>query len=331
MRDAISQVPIGAVRYNTETDRMEVYVFNKWMEVAVSSPIIDGGTRALFAGGLGDPGSVQDRIDYITIPTGGDAIDFGNLSGSRFGGAGGSSRTRGVFMGGGTPTRLNVIDFVTITTVADAQDFGDLTVEGSQAGGMSNQTRALYAGRSSTSGIRNVIDYVTIAQTGAAVNFGDLSAIREHNCATSSPTRGLIAGGITPSNTNQIEFITIATTGDAQDFGDLSTAGNSLGGGSGSQVRAIFAGVDDTVNIEYVTYATFGNTVDFGDMLDGRQDMQSNSDSIRSVMGGGLNPSRVNSLDYITIMSQGRALTFGDLNGGMSTGMGQVSSGHGGL
>ena len=152
---------------------------------------------------------------------------------------------------------------------------------------MSNQTRALYAGRSSTSGIRNVIDYVTIAQTGAAVNFGDLSAIREHNCATSSPTRGLIAGGITPSNTNQIEFITIATTGDAQDFGDLSTAGNSLGGGSGSQVRAIFAGLNGTVNIEYVTYATLGNYADFGDMLDGREDMMSNSDSIRSILGGG--------------------------------------------
>ena len=60
-------------------------------------------------------------------------------------------------MGGGTPTRLNVIDFVTITTVANAQDFGDLTVDGSQGGGMSNQTRALYAGRSSASGIRNVI------------------------------------------------------------------------------------------------------------------------------------------------------------------------------
>ena len=80
-----------------------------------------------------------------------------------------------------------------------------------------------------------------------------------------------------------------------------------------------------------MTYATLGNYADFGDMLDGREDMMSNSDSIRSILGGGLNPSRVNSIDYITIMSQGRALTFGDLNGGMSTGMGQVSSGHGGL
>ena len=138
MRDAISQVPIGAVRYNTETDRMEVYVFNKWMEVAVSSPIIDGGTRALFAGGLGDPGSVQDRIDYITIPTGGDAIDFGNLSGSRFGGAGGSSRTRGVFMGGGTPTRLDNIDFVTIASTGDAADFGDIRTATSQSAGCSD-------------------------------------------------------------------------------------------------------------------------------------------------------------------------------------------------
>ena len=158
MRDAISQVPIGAVRYNTETDRMEVYVFNKWMEVAVSSPIIDGGTRALFAGGLGP--SIQDRIDYITIPTGGDAIDFGNLTGSRFGGAGGSSRTRGVFMGGGTPARLDVIDFVTIASTGDAADFGNLTVQGSQAGGMSNQIRALYGGRSS-SPLVNTIDYMS--------------------------------------------------------------------------------------------------------------------------------------------------------------------------
>ena len=34
---------------------------------------------------------------------------------------------------------------------------------------------------------------------------------------------------------------------------------------------------------------------------------------------------------FITIMSEGNGVDFGDLNGGMSTGMGQVSSGHGGL
>ena len=320
---------IGSIRYNTDSNKMECYVNNKWMIVSTSSPNLDGGARALFAGGLGTPGSIQDRIDFITISTQGDATDFGNLTGSRFGGAGGSSRTRGVFMGGGTPTRLDNIDFVTIASTGNAADFGNLTVQGSQAGGMSNQTRALYAGRSS-SPLLNTIDFVTIVNTANALDFGDLSAVREHNCGTSSPTRGLIAGGITPSATNQIEFITIASTGDAQDFGDLNRAGSTFGGGSGSTVRGIFAG-GYTTDIEYVTYTTLGNAMDFGDMTDDRGDMASNSDSIRSILSGGLNPSRVNSIDFITIMSEGNGVDFGDLNGGMSTGMGQVSSGHGGL
>ena len=94
------EIPEGAIRFNTDSSKMEVWNGLKWMQVAVSSPNLDGGARALFAGGLGTPGSIQDRIDYITTSTQGDAIDFGDLTGSRFGGAGGSSRTRGVFMGG---------------------------------------------------------------------------------------------------------------------------------------------------------------------------------------------------------------------------------------
>ena len=80
-----------------------------------------------------------------------------------------------------------------------------------------------------------------------------------------------------------------------------------------------------------MTYTTLGNAIDFGDMIDDRGDIASNSDNIRSVFSGGLNPSRVNTIDYISISTQGNAINFGDLNGGMSTGMGQVSSGHGGL
>ena len=84
------------------------------------------------------PVFIPARIDFITISTQGDATDFGNLTGSRFGGAGGSSRTRGVFMGGGTPSRLDNIDFVTIATAADSLDFGDLITDGRQISGDSN-------------------------------------------------------------------------------------------------------------------------------------------------------------------------------------------------
>jgi len=125
-------IPEGAIRFNTDSSKMEVWIGDKWMQVAVSSPNLNGGARALFAGGLGTPGSIQDRIDFISTSSTGDASDFGDLTASRFGGAGGSSRTRGVFMGGGTPTRLDVIDFVTIASTGDAADFGNLTVQGSQ-------------------------------------------------------------------------------------------------------------------------------------------------------------------------------------------------------
>ena len=60
------EVPEGAIRYNTDSNKMEVWIGDKWMQVAVSSPNLDGGARALFAGGLGTPGSIQDRIEFIT-------------------------------------------------------------------------------------------------------------------------------------------------------------------------------------------------------------------------------------------------------------------------
>ena len=44
-------IPTGAVRYNTDSNKMEVYIGSTWMEVAVSSPILDGGARGIRAGG----------------------------------------------------------------------------------------------------------------------------------------------------------------------------------------------------------------------------------------------------------------------------------------
>ena len=34
---------IGAIRYNTDSNKMECYINNKWMIVSTSSPTIDGG------------------------------------------------------------------------------------------------------------------------------------------------------------------------------------------------------------------------------------------------------------------------------------------------
>ena len=49
--------------------------------------------------------------------------DFGNLTQVKFGPAGAGSKTRAVFMAGGTPSRLSEIDFVTFSSTGDAADF----------------------------------------------------------------------------------------------------------------------------------------------------------------------------------------------------------------
>jgi hypothetical protein len=129
-------------------------------------------TRACFGGGFnsGTPSLYNlNIIDYVTIGTTGNAIDFGDLTTGRNGCGSSSSSTRGLFFGG---NNTNIIDYITIASTGNAIDFGDLSST-SWSGGASaaGTTRALYGGTSNNAG--NVA-YVTIASTGNASDFGDL-------------------------------------------------------------------------------------------------------------------------------------------------------------
>ena len=42
------EVPTGAIRYNTDSNKMECFNGTKWMQVAVSSHDLNGGARGLF-------------------------------------------------------------------------------------------------------------------------------------------------------------------------------------------------------------------------------------------------------------------------------------------
>ena len=70
----------------------------------------------LIAGGYTP--TYMDRIEYITIATLGDAVDFGNLTanGTATDKAGLSSPTRALFAGGEGPSYVSQIDYVTIAT-----------------------------------------------------------------------------------------------------------------------------------------------------------------------------------------------------------------------
>mgnify|MGYP006872285935 CR=1 FL=1 len=120
------EIPTGAVRYNTDSNKMEVYIGSTWMEGAVSSPNLDGGARGVYSGG--DPGSGHtDVIQFLTIPTAGNTIDFGDLTQSRRGCKSCGSRTRGLTMGGAGPVpRSDTIDVVTMSSTGNATDCGKL-------------------------------------------------------------------------------------------------------------------------------------------------------------------------------------------------------------
>ena len=75
------EIPTGAVRYNTDSNKMEVYIGSTWMEVAVSTPNLDGGARGLIVGGYNGSSRI-DTVEFITISTAGNAADFGNLTGN---------------------------------------------------------------------------------------------------------------------------------------------------------------------------------------------------------------------------------------------------------
>ena len=97
------------------------------------------GTRGVLFGGNTTPGPSTDSIQYLTISTLGNTIDFGDLSEAKEHVSGSSNSIRGLCAGGVTPTYRNTIDYITIQTTGDAQDFGDLSrVNLGYAGGTSD-------------------------------------------------------------------------------------------------------------------------------------------------------------------------------------------------
>jgi hypothetical protein len=283
--------------------------------------------RGIFGGGaINSSSTYYNTMDYITISTLGNAVDFGDLTSARYGTAATSSGSRGVFGGGQTnaSSRSNVIEYITIVTTGNSIDFGDLTVSRAGLGATSDGSRGVFGG-GFTSNSSNVIDYITIATTGNATDLGDLTVARHDITATSNGSRGVFGGGqegfFATGRTNTIDYKTIATTGNATDFGDLTLNLSQLAATSNGP-RGVFGGGNNISNsavntIAYITIATAGNAIDFGDLTQRRNFVAATSNGSRGVFGGGYQPdvveAVVNAIDYITISTTGNATDFGDL------------------
>ena len=190
-------------------------------------------TRAVFMGGFTHPSptpSGVNVIDYVTVQSEGNAVDFGDTRDLHYEGCGFSSPTRGFSTGGSsTPGTISNkhIDYITISTLGNSADFGEKITTNWQVSGSANAIRGLIMGGRLSPTEVNTIEFITMASLGNALDFGDLTRISRYQFAVASPTRVCNAGGYSaPASTNIIDYVQIMTTGNALDFGDLTSATN---------------------------------------------------------------------------------------------------------
>ena len=195
---------------------------------------VSSSTRGIWGGGANLPAAptLIDVMQYVTIASTGNTVDFGNLTDGCWCSAGVESPTRGIFAQGLIPSVVNNLDFITISTTGNAQDFGDLSVARAGTSGAGNKVRGIFMG-GYTPTVLNVMDYITMASTGNAANFGDLTQVARFGGATSDSRRALLCGRYTPSGSNVIDYVQIMTEGDAIDFGDCTSATQGAATSSG--------------------------------------------------------------------------------------------------
>ena len=242
--------------------------------------VTSGGYNSSFGGG-----AVMD-IQYVTIASAGNTIDFGDQTQGTYGTGASSSSTRALIMGGNRmPTNApfndgndgnNTICTIEIATIGNAIDFGDLSERRAYPGACGDSVRMVIFGGYSNSvgspfGLKNS-DTVKYASHGNAIDFGEASH-GGSNKAGSNSTRGIWAGTSGGSNTytNIIYSVSIQSLGDSVDFGDRTY--DYIGSAMASQTRLVMAGgkakasPHATTNIiDFVEFASSGNAQDFGDI-----------------------------------------------------------------
>ena len=287
-------VEVGSLRYNYDIKNLEYY---------------RGETIGWSSFELIDP-----------QPLGGDMVSTALGDSSNFG-----TGTRGIFVGGYSPSQSNDIQYITISSLGDSTDFGDLN-NGYSAGVATNdRTRGFYSG--GNTGNQLDMRFCTLASLGDSVDGGGdlVVATKGKPTGNSSSTRGVISGGRDhpgSSEVNVIQSHTIQTTGNAQDFGDLLSPRGYSGGNCQSSTRGIIAGgflpaaPTRTNSIEYVTMASMGNSTNFGDLATAVANIGAASNSTRGILAGGASPTALRDIHFITIATTGDAQDFGDLDNG---------------
>ena len=295
---------------------------------AADSGGVNFGNRAI--GYSGEyPGNQGTVIDYFSIDTTANAVDFGTANESSSRTKGGGSTSRGL-KGGGDPNN-QAIEYITYASTGNGTDFGDLAQQHNYVTSGGNGTRQLFMGGNSPGS--SIAEYVTIANTGNASNFGDMTPNYSPNGTRSgggggNATRVVHMGGAdAPSHVNTIVYFTAMSTGNATDFGDLTQAASYVGSAYNSTRAWRMGGYAPgrTETTDSITIDTTGNASDWGDLIQIWRYSSGCSNGPRFVnMGGddgqGMGTGETgywnNTIQYFSADSTGNASNFGNLYNG---------------
>ena len=332
----IQPTPVGALRFNTDSAKLEYFDGNQYVNITTDSPEQNtGGTRGLIQHNCLNANAATNVIGFINMSTTGDAVDFGDDSKNIKWCTGAGSRTRAIWSGSYNPATADNIRFSTFASQGDTIDFGDMTFQGRFCGSSSDSTRVVQFGGGAPSRT-NTMEFVTIASTGDSVDFGDATYVNNYAAGMGSPTRGVFSGGYSPSvGVNTMDYITFSTTGNAADFGDLTYTNAAASKGKSNAVTGFVVGgqsggtySDDT---DRITIATLGSAIADDDHLTTVTYQGAMSSPTRLVLAGGVRGGSIsNTITYKQIISSGAFLDFGDLSAQVAN-TDATSNGHGGL
>ena len=313
---------VGTMRFNENLAALEFYTGSEWRAV---NSYVDNGSRgrAVFAGGYDtNPhnAATKTQMDYITIATTGNALDFGNLYVGVTNANGCGNSVRGLITNGWTDG--NIIQYVTVASSGNAIEFGDRTHSTYGGQCVASDTRAVFCGGSGT----NIFDYVEIATTGNAIDFGDGGTSSFYRGHAQSPTRGVLyAGQYSNVYGSEVSTFIIATKGNTTPWGKAASGNHKYVVGNSNSVRGIFSmgaghptsnGVNDK-QTESFELSSFGVGTDFGELAVRHNRPSAAGSQTRVVIAGGQNtqPSgwQIATCESISIATRGSAEYFGDL------------------
>ena len=167
----------NVIDYTTMSEKSAFVDFGDLSDARERTGALASPTRGVHIGGINapnQPSPYSNTMEFVTISTLGNAVDFGDMQDGRVFCSSASNAIRGIIVGDSYPI-TNVITFITIATLGTDQDFGDMNSARDGSCSAASSTRIVTMGGRNPSN-SNEIDYGQIMTKGNFVDFGNLSS-----------------------------------------------------------------------------------------------------------------------------------------------------------